>query len=108
MQLDVPIDIQVPLQQKVHLKFDAPVRTVLKENLNIPLKAQLNANIPIQGNLNVPITSELNASVDVKNTLPVKIAQGELKIPLSSMYLGRVKTQAVDEPATPTDVKVGE
>jgi hypothetical protein len=58
--LDVPIDIQV--QQKVHLKFDAPVRTVLKENLNIPLKAQLNANIPIQGKLNVPITSELNAS----------------------------------------------
>ena len=46
LQLDVPIDIQVPLQQKVHLKFDAPVRTVLKENLNIPLKAQLNANIP--------------------------------------------------------------
>ena len=37
----MPIDIQVRLQQKVHLKFDAPVRTILKENLSIPLKAQL-------------------------------------------------------------------
>ena len=84
------------------------MRTELKENLNIPLKAQLNANIPIQGNLNVPITSELNASVDVKNTLPVKIAQGELKIPLSTMYLNRVKAQPVEVQAAQHDVKAGE
>ena len=62
----------------------------------------------IAGKLNVPITSELSASVDVKNTLPVKIADGELKIPLSTMYLDRVKTQPVDEPASPHDVKIGE
>ncbi|ENW95729.1 hypothetical protein [Acinetobacter sp. NIPH 298] len=108
LQLDVPINIQVPLQQNVHLKFDAPVKTVLKENLNIPLKTQLNANIPIQGKLNVPITSELNASVDVKNTLPVKIAQGELKIPLSSMYLDRVQSQSVDASLNKKDAKAGE
>lgn len=108
LQLDVPIDIQVPLQQKVHLKFDAPVKTVLKENLNIPLQTQLNANIPIQGKLNVPITSELNASVDVKNTLPVKIAKGELKIPLSSMYLDRVQSQSVDANLNKKDGKAGE
>ena len=101
----MPIDIQVRLQQKVHLKFDAPVRTILKENLSIPLKAQLDANIPIQGKLTVPITTELNASVDVKNTVPVKIAQGELKIPLSSMYLDRVKAQLVEMPIRPKHVK---
>lgn len=101
----MPIDIQVRLQPKVHLKFDAPVRTILKENLSIPLKAQLDANIPIQGKLTVPITTELNASVDVKNTVPVKIAQGELKIPLSSMYLDRVKAQLVEMPITPKHVK---
>ena len=105
LNLDVAIDIQVPLQQKVHLKFDAPVRTVLKENLNIPLKAQLNANIPIQGKLNVPITSELNASVDVKNTLPVKIAKGELKIPLSSMRLNRIEDQHVGVHNTQQPIK---
>lgn len=92
LQLDVPIDIQVPLDQKVHLKFDAPVKTVLKENLHIPLNAQLKTNIPIQGSLNVPVKTALNASVDVKNTLPVKIEHGELKIPLSSMSLNRVKS----------------
>lgn len=108
LQLDVPIDIQVPLQQKVHLKFDAPVKTVLKENLNIPLKAELDANIPIQGKLNVPITSELNASVDVKNTLPVKIAQGELKIPLSTMYLNRVKAKPFEVQAAEHNVKARE
>ena len=92
LQLDVPIDIQVPLDQKVHLKFDAPVKTVLKENLHIRLNAQLKTNIPIQGSLNVPVKTALNASVDVKNTLPVKIEHGELKIPLSSMSLNRVKS----------------
>jgi len=53
----------------------------------------------------VPITTELNASVDVKNTVPVKIAQGELKIPLSSMYLDRVKAQPVEILITPKHVK---
>lgn len=108
LQLDVPIDIKVPLQQKVHLKFDAPVKTVLKENLNIPLKTQLNANIPVQGKLNVPITSDLNAAVDVKNTLPVKIAEGELKIPLSSMYLDRVVSTTSEKTPHKTEIKVGE
>ncbi|EXE19290.1 hypothetical protein J558_1334 [Acinetobacter baumannii 1106579] len=70
----------------------APVKTVLKENLHIPLNAQLKTNIPIQGSLNVPVKTALNASVDVKNTLPVKIEHGELKIPLSSMSLNRVKS----------------
>ncbi|SSS06520.1 Uncharacterised protein [Acinetobacter baumannii] len=73
------------------MKFDAPVKTVLKEDLHIPLNAQLKTNIPIQGSLNVPVKTALNASVDVKNTLPVKIEHGELKIPLSSMSLNRVK-----------------
>nr|ESK53148.1 hypothetical protein F987_01310 [Acinetobacter gyllenbergii NIPH 230] len=69
---------------------------------------QNNLQAPIQGNLNVPITSELNASVDVKNTLPVKIAQGELKIPLSTMYLDRVKAPPVEVPAAQHDLKAGE
>ena len=51
---------------------------------------------------------DIKLSVDVKNTLPVKIADGELKIPLSTMYLDRVKTQPVDEPASSHDVKIGE
>ncbi|MCT9189216.1 MFS transporter, partial [Acinetobacter baumannii] len=57
---------------------------------HIPLKARLDTNIPIEGNLNVPVKTALDASVDVKNTLPVKIANGELKIPLSTMRLNRV------------------
>ncbi len=73
------------LEQKVHLKFDAPVKTVLKENLHIPLNANLKTNIPIEGNLNVPIKTALKATVDVQNTLPVQIKKGELVIPLKTM-----------------------
>lgn len=81
--------MNVPLEQNVHLKFDAPVKAVLKENLNIPLHTTLKTNIPIQGHLNVPIKTALKASVDVQNTLPIKIEQGELKIPLHNLRLSR-------------------
>ncbi|MEN8390089.1 MFS transporter [Acinetobacter indicus] len=90
--LDVPIHMDVPLAQKIHLKFNAPVKTVLKENLNIPLKTTLNTLIPVQGHLNVPIQTALKASVDVKNTLPIKIEQGELNIPLNSIRLATAET----------------
>ena len=70
----------------------APVKTVLKENLNIPLKTTLNTQIPVQGHLNVPIQTALKASVDVKNTLPIKIEQGELNIPLNSIRLATAET----------------
>ena len=60
---------------------------MLKENLNIPLDTTLKTNIPINGHLNVPIETALAASVDVQNTLPIKIRQGELKIPLSSIQI---------------------
>lgn len=83
----MPIQIDVPLEQNVHLKFDAPVRTVLKENLHIPLNATLKTEIPVQGQLNVPIKTALNATVDVKNTLPVKIQNGQLKVPLNTVKL---------------------
>ena len=70
------------------------LKTVLKENLNIPLDTTLKTNIPIQGHLNVPIKTALQASVEVQNTLPVKIAQGNLKIPLSSLRLSKSQTAA--------------
>lgn len=88
----IPIVLDVPLAQKFHLKFNAPVKTVLKENLNIPLKTTLNTQIPVQGHLNVPIQTALKASVDVKNTLPIKIEQGELNIPLNSIRLATAET----------------
>lgn len=89
IKLNVPIRMDVPLKQNIHLKFNAPVQTVLKENLQIPLKTTLKTNIPIQGHLNVPIKTALDATVDVQNTLPVKIKKGKLVIPLSSVQLMR-------------------
>lgn len=89
IKLNVPIQMDVPLKQEIHLKFDAQIKTVLKENLRIPLNTSLKANIPIQGHLNVPIKTALDASVDVQNTLPVKIKKGELIIPLNSVQLKR-------------------
>jgi hypothetical protein len=63
------------------------VKTVLKENLHIPVNTVVKTNIPIQGHLKVPIKTALKASVDVQNTLPIEIKQGELKIPLNSLQL---------------------
>lgn len=98
IKMDVPINLDVPLDQKVHLKFEAPVKVQLKENVRIPLVTTLNTNIPIKGRLNVPVKTALQATVDVKNTLPVKIQQGQLKIPLNSLTLSRT------DPATKTPI----
>ena len=98
IKLDVPIDLKVPLNQIVHLKFDAPVKAVLKQNLRLPLDATLNTNIPIKGHLNVPVKTALAATVDVKNTLPVKIQQGQLKIPLNSVVLSRTDAIPIVKP----------
>lgn len=97
INLEVPIDLKVPLNQIVHLKFDAPVKTVIKENLQLPFNVTLNTKIPIQGHLNVPVKTALDATVDVKNTLPIKIQQGQLKIPLSSMKLSENKGAALTQ-----------
>ena len=99
IKLDVPIDLKVPLNQIVHLKFDAPVKAVLKQNLRLPLDATLNTNIPIKGHLNVPVKTALAATVDVKNTLPVKIQQGQLKIPLNSVVLSRTDAIPIVKPS---------
>ena len=93
--------MNVPLEQKIHLKFNAPVKTVLKENLRIPLEATLKTNIPIEGHLNVPVKTALKASVDVQNTLPVKIKQGQLVIPLNSMRVARSHLPAPDAEQAP-------
>ncbi|MDQ8935721.1 MFS transporter [Acinetobacter rudis] len=89
IKMDVPIELQVPLDQAVHLKFDSKVRTDLKESLRVPLVTTLDTQIPINGRLNVPVKTPLNATVNVENVLPVKIQQGNLKIPLNSVKLLR-------------------
>lgn len=89
IKMDVPIELQVPLDQAVHLKFDSKVRTDLKESLRVPLVTTLDTQIPISGRLNVPVKTPLDATVDVQNVLPVKIQQGNLKIPLNSVQLSR-------------------
>lgn len=100
INMDVPIDLQVPLDQPVHLKFDTKVRTDLKESLRVPLVTTLNTQIPISGRLNVPVKTPLDTTVDVKNILPVKIQQGELKIPLNTVKLSR--SAPSEKESTPT------
>lgn len=94
IKMDVPIELKVPLDQAVHLKFDSKVRTDLKESLQVPLVTTLDTQIPISGRLNVPVKTPLDATVDVQNILPVKIKQGELKIPLNTVKLSRNQESA--------------
>lgn len=99
IKIEVPLDLSVPLDQTVHLKFDTDVKTVLKENLKIPIQQDIKANIPVKGRLNVPLKEAMQAEVKIHNQLPVTVAEGRLDIPLNKIKIQQNSSQTA-VPAT--------
>jgi hypothetical protein len=100
----VPIDLIIPVDKMVRLKFETLVKARIKDNLNVPLKTVIQADIPIQSTLDVPVLSDLQAMVTIppEKPLPVNIHYADLLLPLRTLSLGFKDDEAVygNSPAT--------
>ena len=88
VKAEVPIDLVIPIDQKVTLAFKAPATVKFLENLVVPLKTVIDADIPIKASLSVPVKSPLRASVAFPTTpSDVVIDYSDLKLPLRTLVL---------------------
>ncbi|HEY0975240.1 MAG TPA: hypothetical protein VGE57_12165 [Solimonas sp.] len=97
----VPIDLVIPVDQKVRLKFTTPVKAKIKDNLNVPLKTTIVADIPIASTMDVPVLSDLNAIVTLPPDEPVNVTinYADLLLPLRTLSLGLNDGQGAAPPA---------
>lgn len=85
----VPIDLIIPVDKMVRLQFETLVKARIKDNLNVPLKTTIDADIPIQSTLDVPVLSDLDAIVTLPPTpLDIQVHYADLLLPLRSLSLG--------------------
>jgi len=98
----VPVDLLIPVDEMVRLNFTAPVRAVLKDNLQVPLKTTINTTIPIQSEMSVPLLSDLEAEVTLPKdqALDVLINYADLTLPLNTLRLG-LRDKRGGEPEPP-------
>lgn len=94
----VPIDLIIPIDKMVRLKFETPVKAKITDNLNVPLKTSIAADIPIQSVMDVPVLSDLHAIVTLPpKQLDVIIDYADLLLPLRTLSLGLKDDEAKAE-----------
>jgi len=97
IQADIPVDLSIPVDKQVRLQFTAPVKAKLKQNLTVPLKTTIDADIPIQADLSVPVTSDLKARVDMPDDpTGIIINYAALNLPLRTLAFGLKDEQGED------------
>jgi hypothetical protein len=94
----VPVDLVIPVDQSVYLDFTTPVTARIKQNLNVPLRANIQAEVPIDATFKVPVLNEVEAVINMP-TGPSKavIEHGDLVLPLRTLQLGFID-EAGDAP----------
>jgi hypothetical protein len=92
----VPVDLVIPVDQSVYLDFTTPVTARITQNLNVPLRASIQAEVPIDATFKVPVLNEVEAVINMP-TGPSKavIEHGDLVLPLRTLRL-----RYVDDAAT--------
>jgi hypothetical protein len=89
----VPVDLMVPINQPVRLKFTTPVTARIKQDLTVPLRTVIDAEVPIDASLKVPVLNELQARI-IMPTTPSRavITEADLTLPLRTLRLGLEET----------------
>lgn len=90
----VPVDLVIPVDQSVYLDFTTPVTARIQQTLNVPLRANIQAEVPIDATFSVPVLNEVQALINMP-TGPSKavIEQGDLVLPLRTLQLGFVEDE---------------
>lgn len=96
----VPVNLNIPVDQKVRLKFQAPVQAKLRQALTVPLKTDISTTIPIKSQMSVPVKSALEATITVPDPADIVIVESDLLLPLRTVVLG-VTGNPAPAPATP-------
>lgn len=84
----VPVNLNIPVDQRVRLKFRAPVQAKLRQALTVPLKADISTTIPIKSQMSVPVKSALEASIRIPDPADIVIVESDLLLPLRTVVLG--------------------
>lgn len=90
VRAQVPIQMMVPIDQDVRLTFTAPIRARLKQNLSVPLKTTIEADVPLKTSMSVPVLNDVSIDVDIPHApvLPITLNYADLQIPLNGIRLG--------------------
>ena len=89
IDIEVPVDLVIPVDQMLRLQFSSPVTAFLDQRLTVPLEAVIDAEVPIDAGFAVPILNEPGARLRMPTT-PTRavIVEGDLTLPLRSLQLG--------------------
>lgn len=85
----VPVDLVIPVDQRIRLQFSSPVTARIDQRLSVPLVTVIDAEVPIDADFAVPVLNDLEARVRMPST-PSRavIVEGALSLPLRSLQLG--------------------
>lgn len=90
----MPVSLNIPVDQRVRLKFRAPVQARLKQALTVPLKANISTTIPIKSQMSVPVKSALEAVITIPDPAQIVIVESDLLLPLRTLLLSLAGKQA--------------
>ncbi|MEN8719201.1 MAG: hypothetical protein ABF296_02915 [Oceanococcaceae bacterium] len=113
VRADVPVRLLVPIDQEVRLKFVAPIKARLRQNLTVPLKTEIVADVPLKTQMTVPVLNDLVVTAEIPDTptLAVKLNYADLQIPVGQLGFGfdtgaAETTSTPDEPPTEAETEV--
>jgi hypothetical protein len=100
IRAEVPIALLVPIDQPVRLRFTAPIKARLRQNLEVPLKTEIVAEVPLQTEMSVPVLNDVAVTVTIPRDppLPVRLNYADLRIPVGDLRFDLVD----DEPVAPS------
>ncbi|MDX1458131.1 MAG: hypothetical protein R3276_11130 [Marinobacter sp.] len=82
VQADIPLDVEVAVDQQVNLAFTAPAQVTLLDDLEVPLKTNIQTRIPLRTALSVPVRSRMRAYATILEPADALIAELDLKLPI--------------------------
>ncbi len=87
VRAEVPVTILVPIDQSVRLRFTAPIKARMRQNLEVPLKTEIVADVPLKTEMSVPVLNELFTTADVAQEprLKVLLNYSDLAIPVGGL-----------------------
>lgn len=102
VKANVPVKLLVPVEQELRLKFTAPIKARLKQNLIVPLNTTIEADIPLRTEMSVPVLNNVQIEVDIQKSpaLPVTLNYSDLKMPLGTLGFSFVDNSNQDSGST--------
>lgn len=100
VRAEVPVTILVPIDQNVRLRFTAPIKARMRQDLIVPLKTEIVADVPLTTQMSVPVLNDLfvNAVVSKDPLLEVRLNYADLLIPVGKVSFGLAENDEASSP----------